>query len=65
MCAGALVQARVTRLVYGAPDPKSGAAGSVVDLTGHVALNHRVTVSGGLLAEESRRMIKGFFAERR
>ena len=65
MCAGALVQARVTRLVYGAPDPKSGAAGSVVDLTGHVALNHRLEVRGGLLAEESERMLKGFFADRR
>lgn len=65
MCAGALVQARVARLVYGAPDPKAGAAGSVVDLTGHVALNHRVMVYGGFLAEESTRMMKGFFAKRR
>lgn len=65
MCAGALVQARVARLVYGAPDPKAGAAGSVVNLTSHVALNHRVMVSGGLLAEESRRMMKGFFEKRR
>jgi tRNA(adenine34) deaminase len=65
MCAGALVQARVARLVYGAPDPKAGAAGSVVDLTGHVALNHRLDVRRGLLAEESGRMMKGFFANRR
>jgi tRNA(adenine34) deaminase len=65
MCAGALVQARVARLVYGAPDPKAGAAGSVLDLTGHVALNHRLDVRGGLLAEESARMMKGFFANRR
>ena len=65
MCAGALVQARVARLVYGARDPKAGAAGSVVDLTGHGALNHRLGVRGGLLAEESGRMMKGFFANRR
>lgn len=65
MCAGALVQARVARLVYGAPDPKAGAAGSVLDLTGHPTLNHRVEVSGGLLAEESKAMMKGFFAKRR
>lgn len=65
MCAGALVQARVARLVYGAPDPKAGAAGSVLDLTGHAKLNHRVEVSGGLLAEESGTIMKGFFANRR
>lgn len=65
MCAGALVQARVARLVYGASDPKAGAAGSVLDLTGHAGLNHRLEVHGGLLMEESRRMMKGFFAKRR
>jgi len=65
MCAGALVQARVARLVYGAPDPKAGAAGSVLDLTDHPTLNHRLEVSGGLLAEESERMMKGFFQDRR
>jgi tRNA(adenine34) deaminase len=65
MCAGALVQARVARLVYGAPDPKAGAAGSVLDLTDHPALNHRLEVRRGLLAEESEEMLKAFFANRR
>jgi tRNA(adenine34) deaminase len=65
MCAGALVHARVARLVFGAPDPKAGAAGSVLDLTGHAALNHRVRVSGGLLAEECGALMKGFFANYR
>jgi tRNA(adenine34) deaminase len=65
MCAGALVHARVARLVYGAPDPRSGAAGSVLDVTGHPALNHHVEVAGGLLAEESAALLRRFFAERR
>jgi tRNA(adenine34) deaminase len=65
MCAGALVHARVARLVYGAPDPRSGAAGSVLDVTGHPALNHHVQVAGGLLAQESAALLRRFFAERR
>ena len=55
MCAGAIVLARVPRVVYGAPDPKAGAAGSVLDVLGEPRLNHRPDVAGGLLAEEARR----------
>jgi tRNA(adenine34) deaminase len=65
MCAGALVHARVARLVYGAADPKSGAAGSVFDLTGSGKLNHRLEVRGGVLAEECGVLLKDFFAKRR
>lgn len=65
MCIGALVQARVRRLVFGAYDPKAGAAGSVVDLAAARYLNHRLEVNGGLLAEECGEMLKGFFASRR
>ena len=55
MCAGAIVLARVPRVVYGATDPKAGAAGSVLDVLGESRLNHRPRVDGGLLADESRR----------
>jgi tRNA(adenine34) deaminase len=65
MCAGALVHARVARLVYGAADPKAGAAGSVFDLTGSGKLNHRLEVTGGVLAEECGALLKDFFAKRR
>ncbi len=65
MCAGALVHARVQRLVYAAADPRAGAAGSVLDVLGSAALNHRVQVSGGILAERSRELLQGFFRERR
>ncbi|KMY68460.1 hypothetical protein AAU61_01960 [Desulfocarbo indianensis] len=65
MCAGALVWARVRRLVFGAWDPKAGALGSVVDLAAQPALNHRPLVEGGLLAEESAAILKEFFAKRR
>ncbi len=65
MCAGALVQARVARLVFGAADPKAGACGTVVDLTSHPALNHRVEVRRGLLAQESRQLMREFFTSRR
>ncbi len=65
MCAGALVHARVERLVYGAADPKAGAAGSLMDLARHAALNHRLAVAGGVLAEESSSLLKAFFASRR
>lgn len=65
MCAGALVHARVQRLVYAAADPRAGAAGSVLDVLGTAALNHRVQVSGGILAERSRELLQGFFRERR
>jgi tRNA(adenine34) deaminase len=62
MCAGAMVLARLPRLVYAAPDPKAGAAGSILDLLQHPQLNHRVEVTGGVLAEESAALIRDFFA---
>ncbi len=65
MCAGAMVLARVPRVVYGARDPKAGAAGSVLDVLGEARLNHRPEVAGGLLAEESAGLLRAFFAERR
>ncbi len=65
MCAGAIVLARVPRVVYGAPDPKAGAAGSVVDILGEPRLNHRPQVDGGLLAEESAALLNAFFSARR
>jgi tRNA(adenine34) deaminase len=65
MCAGALVLARVPRVVYGAVDPKAGAAGSVLDVLAEPRLNHRPEVAGGLLAEESAELLREFFATRR
>jgi len=65
MCAGAIVLARVPRVVWGAPDPKAGAAGSVLDVLGEPRLNHRPEVAGGLLAEESAALLREFFATRR
>jgi tRNA(adenine34) deaminase len=65
MCAGAIVLARVPRVVFGAGDPKAGAAGSVLDVLGERRLNHRPTVDGGLLAEESAALLESFFAARR
>ncbi len=65
MCAGALVNARVQRLVYAAPDPKAGAAGTVMNIADHPALNHRLTVESGLLAEESAALLRDFFGEKR
>ncbi|NJO84043.1 MAG: hypothetical protein HC828_15485 [Blastochloris sp.] len=65
MCAGAMVLARLPRLVYAAPDPKAGAAGSIADITRHPALNHRVDVEGGLLAEEAAEQLRVFFARLR
>lgn len=65
MCAGALVLARVARLIYGAGDPKAGAAGSVMDLTRHPALNHALEVRGGVLAEECAGLLTDFFARAR
>ncbi len=61
MCAGAMVLARLPRLVYGATDPKAGAAGSVVDIARHHRLNHRVHVEGGLFAEEAAELLRAFF----
>jgi len=65
MCAGAMVHARVARLVYGAADPRAGAAGSVFSLLDSPALNHRVEVAPGVLAEPCGRMLREFFRARR
>jgi tRNA(adenine34) deaminase len=65
MCAGAIVLARVPRVVYGATDPKGGAAGSVLDVLAEPRLNHRPRVEGGLLAEESSALLESFFKARR
>jgi tRNA(adenine34) deaminase len=65
MCAGAIVLARVPRVVWGAPDPKAGAAGSVLDVLGEPRLNHRPEVAGGLLAADSAALLREFFATRR
>ena len=65
MCAGAIVLARVPRVVYGAVDPKAGAAGSVLDVLAEPRLNHRPDVAGGLLGDESAALLRQFFALRR
>ncbi|HEU0024784.1 MAG TPA: tRNA adenosine(34) deaminase TadA [Thermoleophilaceae bacterium] len=65
MCAGAIVLARVPRVVYGTDDPKAGAAGSVLDVLGEPRLNHRPAVARGLLAEEAAALLRAFFASRR
>ena len=65
MCAGAIVLARIPTVVFGAPDPKAGAAGSVLDVLGEPALNHRPRVVGGLREEECAELLREFFAARR
>jgi tRNA(adenine34) deaminase len=65
MCAGAIVLARVPRVVFAATDPKAGAAGSVFDILDEPRLNHRPQVAGGLLAAESADLLRSFFAPRR
>lgn len=65
MCAGALVLARIDRLVYGASDPKAGAVGSLMNVVQDERLNHRVEVSAGILADECGKILKDFFRERR
>ena len=65
MCAGALVHARVARIVYAAADPRAGACGSVFDLVRSDALNHRIDVAGGVGEEDSAALLRTFFAERR
>jgi tRNA(adenine34) deaminase len=65
MCAGAIVLGRVARVVYGAADPKAGAAGSVMDVLGEPRFNHRPAVEGGVLREECAALLLDFFASRR
>jgi tRNA(adenine34) deaminase len=65
MCAGAIVLARVPRVVFAAPDPKAGAAGSVMDVLAHPALNHRPVVVQGVLAAECAEELRAFFRSRR
>lgn len=65
MCVGAMVHARIARLVYGAPEPKAGAIESAMRALDHPTLNHRFEVSGGVLADESREVLQRFFQRRR
>jgi tRNA(adenine34) deaminase len=65
MCAGAMIHARLARLVYGAADLKAGAAGSVLDVINHPQLNHKMQVTAGVLEEECSRLLKAFFAAKR
>ncbi|WP_194756965.1 tRNA adenosine(34) deaminase TadA [Aliidiomarina indica] len=65
MCAGLLVHSRIKRLVYGTADPKTGAAGSLLDLTRHAQLNHQIEVSDGVLEAQCRQQLSGFFQKRR
>jgi tRNA(adenine34) deaminase len=65
MCAGAILHARIARLVYAAPDPKAGACGSVLSVMNHPALNHRVEVVSGVLANECSSLLTNFFRARR
>ena len=65
MCSGAMMHARLARVVYAATDPKTGACGSVLNLFGQEQLNHHTEVAGGVLADEASAMLKAFFAERR
>jgi tRNA(adenine34) deaminase len=65
MCAGAMVHARLARLVFGAADPKAGAAGSVLEVLNHSRLNHRMQLTSGVLAEQCGGVLRSFFASRR
>jgi tRNA(adenine34) deaminase len=65
MCAGAMIHARLSRLVYAAADPKAGAVGSVLQVLNHPQLNHQMVVTSGELAEESGELLRSFFRERR
>ncbi len=65
MCAGAILHARIARLVYAAPDPKAGACGSVLSVMNHPQLNHQVEVASGILAQECGNMLTSFFVQRR
>jgi tRNA(adenine34) deaminase len=65
MCAGAMVLARISRLVIGADDPKTGACGSLYDIAGDGKLNHRIEITRGVLGEECSAVLKEFFRDRR
>ena len=65
MCAGAMIHARIDRLVYAAADPKAGAAGSVMAVVNHPRLNHQMVVEQGILGEEAGELLRSFFRERR
>jgi len=65
MCSGAMLHARVSRVVYGAPDPKTGAAGSVLDLFASKQINHQTSVEGGIMSEECGQLLREFFKGRR
>jgi tRNA(adenine34) deaminase len=65
MCAGAMIHARLDRLVFAAADPKAGACGSVLSVLNHPQLNHQMQVEQGILADESSELLRGFFRERR
>ena len=65
MCSGAMLHARVGRVVYGAPDPKTGTAGSVMDLFSSKQINHQTTVEGGIMGEECGQLLRDFFKGRR
>jgi tRNA(adenine34) deaminase len=65
MCAGAMIHARLSRVVFGAPDPKTGACGSVVDIFAEQRLNHHAEVEGGVMADECGALLRSFFQSRR
>lgn len=65
MCMGAMIHARLARVIFGAQDPKTGVCGSVLDLPGYKQLNHQTTVSGGILAEPCAHVLRDFFKQRR
>jgi tRNA(adenine34) deaminase len=65
MCAGAIIHSRISRLVFGAADPKAGAAGSVVEVINHPRLNHQLQITSGVLGEDCGEMLRAFFRERR
>lgn len=65
MCAGAMIHARLGRLVFGAADPKAGAAGSVLEVLNHPRLNHKMAVTAGVLADDCGELLREFFRERR